>query len=191
MTDMYNAELYHYGVPGMRWGVSRASKRLSKATTKKQYDRANKKLERHYTKSARELKALRRERPALDDRLDSATRIDKNKAAEYQSRANAEYRKAAKYNRRANRLISTQGLRDYNAYKSARLESRADVLDAKAKEYKSNYEYAQSRVERNEALQKAYRQGMADIDAARIAQGKRYVQLPETRPKRKKKKKKK
>lgn len=188
MSETYNTELYHYGVPGMRWGVRRASKRLSKASTQKQYNKANKKLEKHRTKSQRELNALGRERPRLDQELDRAERADKSKAAEYRAQADAKYRKAAKYNRRANRLISTQGLRDYNANKSARIESKADVLDAKAKQYKSNYENAKARVERNEALQKAYRQGITDIDAARVAQGKRYMNLPETKPKKKKKK---
>ena len=43
-------ELYHYGVKGMRWGVRRAQKKLAKATTKEDRDKAIAALKKHKEK---------------------------------------------------------------------------------------------------------------------------------------------
>ena len=58
-----DGELMHYGVPGMKWGVRRATKRLSKATTKEQRDKAVGKLETHRAKASAKIEKLNKKRP--------------------------------------------------------------------------------------------------------------------------------
>lgn len=187
MSEFNQNELTHYGVPGMRWGVRRASKQLSRATTQKQYNKAVKRLDKHRVKSERELKALSKSRPGLDSRLSTASKKDNVKAAKYATKAAKQYKKENRQRRKSRNILNSKEARLNAASKAEKYRSKGDVLQAKADKYKSNYEYAKGRVEKNERMQKAFKQGIKDIDAAIVEQGKRYMSLPETKPKKKKK----
>ena len=66
-------ELYHYGVKGMRWGVRRASKQLTKATTSDSRNKAIANLNKHREKASSEVSKLKKQRVKLDDKLRKAT----------------------------------------------------------------------------------------------------------------------
>ena len=63
MSEYYittDGELYHYGVKGMKWGVRRAQKALSKASSSRDSDRALSKLQKHRDKGSAELAKLKK-----------------------------------------------------------------------------------------------------------------------------------
>lgn len=124
-TNQTNDFLEHYGVKGMKWGVRRATKRMSKASTTKQKDRAINKLvkqkgklgvasQENYIRVKRRTAALK----AMDEaRVKKANKhIDKGvahtvKAANYinsgkKRSAAREIAKSEKEKTRANRLLN-------------------------------------------------------------------------------------
>lgn len=94
---MADEELKHYGVKGMRWGVTRASNKLNNATTNKQRDKALKSLSKHKYKSLAEIAKLKKKEKKLDHPIrkndirvaDLKTKSAKlkNKAGEIDARA--------------------------------------------------------------------------------------------------------
>ena len=161
MYDENNNELLHYGVKGMRWGVRRATKALSKATTDEQRDKAVNRLEKHRAKAARKIEKLEKARPKLERNVErAATKIDV-KAAKYNKRA-------LKYERKANRLIATESSRERN-------RSRASRMNFKARELTAMSNDAKAKLAQNEAMTKAFKQGINDIDDALVEYGRKYV----------------
>ena len=53
-------QLCHYGVKGMKWGVRRASKRLSRATTDDERRKAVSSLQKHRSKGSAEIAKLKK-----------------------------------------------------------------------------------------------------------------------------------
>lgn len=102
--ELTDEELMHYGVLGMKWGVRRASKQLSNASTKSERARAKADLNKHYAKASTKLTKL-------------SNKADKNLAKARKKTIKAEtgfrlpsgraraYNKAAKFRRRAMRKL--------------------------------------------------------------------------------------
>lgn len=96
---METNELKHYGVIGMKWGVHRAKKELSKGNTSAGMDR----LARERAKASKKLLKL------------------KKKGVRYEG-------KSAKYKRKASRIKLTEigvGLEKHNMRKAARADTKA------------------------------------------------------------------
>ena len=103
-----DGELYHYGVPGMRWGVHRARRKLE----------ANEKLRK---------KALN-----YDKRSANLTKKSEKAHAEYDLEAsNRKATKAANYEKKA-AALAKRALKEDNEVKRANLEYRAENSKYKA-----------------------------------------------------------
>ena len=111
--------LAHYGVLGMKWGVRRASNRLSNATNASERDAANASLKRHSEKAGRKFEKL------------------SNKALKTQSRARAAMVKAekSKYG-----LFSNPDKYEKRKYKAEKKQYKANKYVSKAANWYSNME---------------------------------------------------
>ena len=161
MYNENNNELLHYGVKGMRWGVRRATKALSKATTDEQRDKAVNRLEKHRAKATRKIEKLDKARPKLEQKVERAVTKNDVKAAELNS-------KAMRYQKKANGLFVSDRRAMKRLQKASLLESQAKALTVKSNE-------AKAKLAQNEAMTKAFRQGINDIDDALIEYGRKYV----------------
>lgn len=111
--------LAHYGVLGMKWGVRRASNRLSNATTASERDSANASLKRNSEKAGHKFEKL------------------SNKALKTQSRARAAMVKAekSKYG-----LFANQAKYEKRKQKAEKQQFKANKSVAKAANWYSNME---------------------------------------------------
>lgn len=153
--------LQHYGVKGMRWGVRRASKRLSKATTSEERKKAVSSLQKHRSKGAAEITKLRKKMPKLQEQADRAVVKYDTKAAKYD-------RKAAKLRSKLGRTTLISGVREERAYKAMGLETKASMLRAKSAE-------AKAKVQANKTMQEAFQREINNIDQILVERGKKYL----------------
>ena len=168
-------ELMHYGVKGMRWGVRRASRQLSRATTSEARDKAIAKLQKHKTKGSAKVTKLQKQRPKLDDKLRKATTKDAYKAAKLDKKAAKLDKKIAKKERKASSMFtSTEKSADLVNEANA-LKLKSNKLHAKANTLKVNYEKAKNKVEVNEAMTKAFQTELSKIDGLLVKEGRGYI----------------
>ena len=165
----------HYGVRGMRWGVRRAGKQLSRATDSTSRDKAISSLSKHKTKGEAKLAKLQKDRKRLDEKARIATKYDKTKAADIERKASKIYAKAAKKKSRAIKWYTSDDKARELMVESEIIKIKADKLQAKADKYKANYERAKAYIESNESMQQAFKKELSNIDKILADNGRRYI----------------
>ena len=157
---MYNnEELKHYGVMGTRWGVHRASRALSSATSAKQRDKAISALNKHRAKSVNKISQLRKLHTSLQNKRDSQIKGNDIKAAKLAP-------KAASYEKKQYGRFTSQKKAEKYTYKAGKLKAKSDAIKAKSEKTKAA-------IAKNEKMQEAFRKGINSIDSAIVANGKR------------------
>lgn len=154
-------ELYHYGVKGMRWGVRRATKQLSNATTKEDKAKAVSKLQTHKTKATNKIAKIQAKNVKLEKKREKQILTTDQKAAKLREKGTAKRNKSY-------RLLMSKSRR-------AKLRYKADMLNAKADSLYAQSERTKAKIKSNETMMKTFEKGINDIDQTLIKNGRRYM----------------
>lgn len=171
-----NGELYHYGVPGMKWGIRRSANRLQKKTGKLQ--RKTAKLE----STVKELKAL-------DNKYTSKSAAYQKHNSKYEARLAKATSKKAKYDIKlakaaSRRHIDTDKVGKLTA-KSAKQQLKINKAQAKIKYNKwqqkadsvrEDARKAQLKIEKNKKLMSTYNKTITAMDENKIKKGRVFMQ---------------
>lgn len=162
MNQYYSKQLLHYGVKGMRWGVRRATKRLSNSNSSNEAKaKAVSTLQKHRAKATKKLGTLEKQHSKLAS--DAEKHIMKTDV-----KAQKIKQKAAKAERKAYGRFTSYEKSEKLKYKAGKLNAKADSMIAKSAK-------AKAKVQKNEQMQRMFRQGVNDIDTALISKGKKYL----------------
>lgn len=93
-TDETSAALQHYGVLGMKWGVHRARRALSRATAKEEATRAISSLNTHRSKAGEKLSKYKAKDTKLQKKVDKFSTNKDVKAAKYNYKSAKNKRKS-------------------------------------------------------------------------------------------------
>lgn len=159
--NMNDEELMHYGVLGMKWGVKRASKRLSKAKTSEERAAAIAKLNKHRAKATKKVTTLNKERARLEKRVNANATTTDVKVAKME-------RESARLKRKAQGVFVSEKQAELIMYKAMN-------LDSKASELKSLSNEAKTLLAKNKTITRQFEKGIADIDEIIRSKGKRVV----------------
>lgn len=170
---MSDDELMHYGVKGMKWGVRRATKNLSRATTDAQRSKAVDSLYKHRAKATAEIEKLKGQRLKLDSDYARSTVKNAEKAAKLETKVAKLDGRIAKNAKKANRFYTSYDKAGELLADNISLKNKSDKLNAKAEKLNSKHNQIKAKIEANEAKIKAFEQGIKDIDNALIDEGKR------------------
>ncbi len=161
LREISDDELMHYGVAGMKWGVRRAQKQLSKATTKEDREKALSKLRDHKTKAAAKVEKLKKRMPELEKRAADAVMKTDVKAADLR-------RQSAMIRNRAYGTFVSRSRAEKRLYKANKLAARADALVAKSQQ-------AKAKLESNKKMIETFNSGISEIDKTIVSSGKKYL----------------
>jgi hypothetical protein len=153
--------LQHYGVKGMKWGVRRASKKLSKASTDDERRKAVSSLQKHRSKGAAEITKLQKRLPKLEANAERAVVRYDPKIAKLNGQA-------ARARRKMGRVFVTTSQYDRLRWKAERLEAQAASLKASSAE-------AKAKVYANKTMQEAFQREINNIDRILVERGKKYL----------------
>ena len=156
-----DGELCHYGVKGMKWGVRRASKRLSRATTDDERRKAVSSLQKHRSKGSAEIAKLKKQQPKLQSKADRAV-------VKYDTEAARLANDAAKARKKMGRRFTSEKKAEKLYLKANTLETQAAVLKAKSSE-------AKAKIQANKTMQEAFQREIDNIDRILVERGKKYL----------------
>lgn len=154
-------ELTHYGIKGMKWGVRRASKKLSKADTPEKRQKAVSTLEKHRTKGTKKVEKLEKAHVQMQKDVDRHIQKDDVKVAQLRSQA-------ARKRSKASGLFVTRGKYDKLMYEADKLSMKADRLEA----YSQN---AKAKMYANENLTRMFKDEIGNIDKALAENGRKFI----------------
>lgn len=155
-------ELYHYGIPGMRWGIRRAQKVLgsSDASVDKK-KKAVQSLQKHQTKINKQISKLNKKDEQLLSNRDVQIRKSSGKMISYKEKANKLRRK--KYG-----IFTSRS-------KAERLEFRASKLDMKAENIQNRIDRTKQLLAKNSQMKKLYNSSLDTISDTLKTKGKKYI----------------
>lgn len=162
MAYVYNDELQHYGVLGMKWGVRRATNRVKKATKRKSYDKGIASLNKHKEKSKQKISKLEKQSEKLKAQRHKDITVNKARVAQMEAQA-------ARYRRKANSMLNTEISSYMRNRKASKFESNAAQLNARM-------ERTKSQIVKNADMRKTFNTAIADIDKTLIDYGKRILE---------------
>lgn len=154
-------ELAHYGVPGMKWGVRRATKQLQRATTGEERDRAVASLNKHRAKIMKKISKLTAKGEKMArEHTKALTKLDP---------------KIAKLERKKHKLTKKAGGMFTSDKKAEKLLQKTKALDLKISGLKAKSDTIKAAVAKNERMTSLFKNGLSDVDSALASAGKKYV----------------
>lgn len=161
----YSSDNYlkHYGVLGMKWGVTHALSKWNRATTTEQKKSAVKSLQKHHDKINKKMTQLSNESTELSKAKFRYETKTKPKIAKYQE-------KSFKLNNKAYKLGLNQ------VEKAKKLEAKARKYDIKASKLETKAASMNSKIIKINAKRMIYSQNLAKVDAVLLGTGKKYVE---------------
>lgn len=174
-TDYMSENLQHYGVLGMKWGVRRARRSLSRASTKEESKRAISKLETHRGKINKKINKYQSANVTLRKKSDKRAKGKDVKAARYSESAASSRVKANKYERKAGGRFTSERRAAKYLSKADKLNRSAKIMELKANQIKTQSDSIKARIESNDAMIRTYKSGLNDIDATIKDYGRAYI----------------